>query len=71
MPKTNFILSSYVEGHVIKKIKSELCVFGWFLDLQNLDVFLENLLWSKFSGRNNSLKSPVFGFYHSLPYDLD
>ena len=41
------ILSSYVEGHV-KKIKSEFYVFGWFPGLQNLEVFLEKLLPSKF-----------------------
>ena len=40
------ILSSYV-GHV-KKIKSEFHVFGWFPGLQNLEVFLEKLLRSKF-----------------------
>ena len=34
-------------------------------------VFLENLLQSKFSGKNNSLRSPVLGFYDSLPYDLE
>ena len=32
--------------------------------------FLESLLQSKFSVKNNSLKSPVLGFYDSLPYDL-
>ena len=32
------ILSSYVEGHA-KKIKSEFHVFGWFLGVQNLEVF--------------------------------
>ena len=42
------ILSSYVEGYVIKKFKSKLYVFGWFPGLQNLDIFLENLQWSKF-----------------------
>ena len=41
------ILSSYVEGHV-EKIKSEFHVFGWFLGVQNLEVFLEDLLYSKF-----------------------
>ena len=40
------ILNSYVEGHV-KKIKSEFHVFGWFSGVQNLEVFLENLLCSK------------------------
>ena len=34
-------------------------------------VFLENLLQSKFSGKNNSLRSTVLGFYDSLPYDLE
>ena len=40
-PQNNFyiILSSYVEGHVIKKFMSELYVFDWFPGLQNLDVF--------------------------------
>ena len=33
--------------------------------------FLENLLQSKFSGKNNSLQSPDLGFYDSLPYDLE
>ena len=41
------ILSSYVEGHATK-IKSEFDVFVWFPDLQVLEVFLENLLSSKF-----------------------
>ena len=46
--KYNFyILSSYVEGHVMQKFKSELNVFVWFPDLKNLNVFLENLLWRK------------------------
>ena len=49
------ILSSYVEGHV-EKIKSEFHVFGWFLGVQNLEVFLENLLCSK--------------FYHRLPAEI-
>ena len=41
------LLSSYVEQHVQKKkIKSEFHVFSWFPRLQNLDVFLENLLQS-------------------------
>ena len=39
-------LSSYVEGYVKKEFKSEFHVFGSFPDLQNLKVFLENLLWS-------------------------
>ena len=42
------ILSSYVERYVRKQLKSEFHVFGWFPDLQNLDVFLENFLWSYF-----------------------
>ena len=41
----DFILSSYVEGHV-KKIKSKFHVFGWFPGLQNLDVCSEKILWS-------------------------
>ena len=53
------------------KFKSEFYVFGWFPGLQNLDVFLKNLLQSKFSGKNNSLQSPDLGFYDSLPYDLE
>ena len=44
-------MSSYVEGHVKKKFKSKFPVLGWFLDLQNMDIFLKNLLQSKF--RNN------------------
>ena len=31
-----------------KKFKSEFHVFGWFPGLQNLDVFLEKLLRTKF-----------------------
>ena len=72
------ILSSYVEEHVKKKkksqVKSEFHVFGWFPGLQNLDVFWEifvELVWKLFSGRNNSLKAPVFLFSNSLPYDLE
>ena len=47
------ILSSYVEGHVKKKQTNKQTtlkfhVFSWFPGLQNLWVFLENLLWSKF-----------------------
>ena len=30
---------------------SEFHVLGWFPGLQNLDAFLENVLWSKFSNR--------------------
>ena len=52
---------------------SELYVFGWFPGVQNLDVFfgkftVEQVL-KLFSGRNNSLKPPVFGSCDSLPYD--
>ena len=69
------ILSTYVEGHVTKKIQSELYVFGLSPGLQNLDVFygkftVEKVLKS-FSGRNNSLKPPVFGFGDSLSYNLE
>ena len=58
-----------------KKFMSELYVFGWFPGVQNLDVFfgkftVEQVLKS-FSGRNNSLKPPVFGSCDSLPYDLE
>ena len=54
---------------------SELYVFGWFPGVQNLDVFfgkftVEQVL-KLFSGRNNSLKPPVFGSCDSLPYDLE
>ena len=56
------ILSSYVEGHVKKKFKSEFHVFDWFPDLQNHIFFgkfnLEPVLKS-FSGTNNS-ESPLF-----------
>ena len=31
-----------------KKFKSELYVFGWFPGLQNLDDFLEKILWGYF-----------------------
>ena len=48
-PKTIFILSSYVEEHVKKKIKFEFHVSGWFPGLKNLDVFEEKSLWSYFS----------------------
>ena len=65
------MLSSHVEGH----LKSEFYVFRWFQGLQNLDVFFgrftaEQVLKS-FSGRNNSLKPPVFGFCDSLPFGLE
>ena len=43
----NTMLSSYVEGHVEKKLKSEFHVFDWFPGLQNL-IVLQNLLRSKF-----------------------
>ena len=65
------ILSSYVEGHVKKKFKSAFHVVGWFPGLQNVDVFLENLLWKSFSSRNNSLEPPVFGITNSLQYGLE
>ena len=43
--------------------------------LQNLDVFLENLRWSKFSNHLQAEvtpgKLPVFGFANSLPYGLE
>ena len=65
------MLSSHVEGH----LKSEFYVFRWFQGLQNLDVFFgrftaEQVLKS-FSGRNNSLKLPVFGFCDNLPFGLE
>ena len=31
-----------------KKIKSEFHVFGWFPGFQNLDAFLNNIVWSYF-----------------------
>ena len=52
------------------KFKSEFYVLGWFPGLQNLDVFFGKFVESKFSVKNNSLKSPLLGFYDSLPYDL-
>ena len=40
----------YIEFRKVcaKKLKSELCAFTWFPGLQNMDVFLENFLWSYF-----------------------
>ena len=48
--QSNFyiILSSYVEKNMQKKIKSEFHVFGWFPGFQNLDAFLNNIVWSYF-----------------------
>ena len=34
-----------------KKFKSEFHVFGWFSGFQNLDAFLNNILWSYFENR--------------------
>ena len=50
------------------KSKSEFHVFSRFPGLQNLDVFLENLLQSKFWNHLISLEAPVFLFSNSLPY---
>ena len=66
-------LSSYAEENV-KKIMSEVHVFSLFPGLQNLDVFFgkftaEQVL-KTFSGRNNSLKPPFFGFCDSLSFGL-
>ena len=51
------ILCSYVEGHV-KKVKSEFHAFGWFPGVQNLEVFLENLLCTKFQNHLPAEKIP-------------
>ena len=53
MSKTIFILYEFICRRACKKkkFKSKFPVLGWFLDLQNMDVFLKNLLQSKF--RNN------------------
>ena len=72
--KTNFILSSYVEGYVIKKFKSELCLWlvssppksGCFFEKFTVEQVLKS-----FSCRISSQKPPVFGFYDSFPYDLE
>ena len=32
--------------------------------------FMVELILKSFSGRNNSLEVPIFGFYNSLPYNL-
>ena len=74
----SIILSLYVEGHVKKNSSLNFTLFGWFPGLQNLNVFFfvvekftaEQVLKS-FSGRNNSLKSPVLGFFNSLSYGLE
>ena len=71
----NTTLSSYVEGDVKKNsspifmglvgfsrtLKSG-CFFGKFTVEQDLKLF---------SGRNNSLKPPVFGFSDSFPFGLE
>ena len=44
----SIILYSYVH---LQKLKSEFHVFGWFPDLQYLDVFLETFLRSYFGSR--------------------
>ena len=58
-----------------KDFKSEFHIFGWFPGLQNLVVFFEEFIAEQvlksFSGRNNSLKPPVFGFGDSFPFDLE
>ena len=74
--KYNFyILSSYVEGHVMQKFKSELNVFCLVSRPQKSECFFGKFIVEKdlksFSGRNNSLNPPVFGFCDSLPYDLE
>ena len=61
----NFYIEFIYRRACGKKCKSEFYVFDWFPGLQNLDVFVgkftvEQVLKS-FSGRNNSLKPPVFG----------
>ena len=66
-------LSSYAEENV-KKIMSEVHVFSLFPGLQNLDGFFgkftEEQVLKTFSGRNNSLKPPFFGFCDSLSFGL-
>ena len=55
-----------------KKYKSEFHVLNWFPGLQLLAVFsgkfTVELVWKSFSGRNNSLELPIFGFSNSLPH---
>ena len=69
------ILSSYVEGQVKKIQVLNFCIFGWFPGLQNLDVFFGKFtvgqVLKSFSGTNDTLKPPVFGFCDSLPFGLE
>ena len=73
--KTIFILSSYVEVYVIKKIQVwTLCLWlvsrppksGWFFEKFTVEQVLKS-----FSCRISSQKPPAFGFYDSFPYDLE
>ena len=68
------VLSSYVEEQVKKNPSLNFMSFDWFPGLQNLDVFwkiyVEQVLKS-FSGANNSVKPPVFGFCDSLTFGIE
>ena len=68
-------MSSYVVGHVKKKIKPKFHVFGWFLGLQKLHVFLENSLHSNFFeiifGQKQFPKAYFFRLCDSLPFNLE
>ena len=58
-----------------KNSSLKFCVFGWFPGLQNLDVFFGKFtvgqVLKSFSGTNDTLKPPVFGFCDSLPFGLE
>ena len=71
----DILLSLYIEGHMIKKDAS--------LNLMSLVGFQASKIWiffgkftveqvlKSFSDRNNTKKSPVFGFCDRPPYDLE
>ena len=69
-----FILSSYVEEYVKKKLKSEFHVFDWFHGLQILEVFLEIYCGASLETifrQKYFPKNPCFFIITSLLYGLE
>ena len=65
----NAMFSSYVERQMKKK--SSLVGFQASKTWMFFGKFTENQVLKSFSGRSNSLKPPVFGFFDSLPFSLE
>ena len=68
------ILSSYTEGHVKKTQVLILCLLLFFSLPKSRNFFgkfNEEQIFKSFLDRNNSLKSPAFGFCDSVSYDLE